>query len=152
MGAPGPWIGRDVAENAVEGNQLSTLAKGNESAMHMLPKHHLSGSEERFDALWTDDGMGTCCLVASLPTLVDTTNVGHYLQIRRQNTKWRSGYWHSVCASDERWPWPKQFDVVSLTQGNSGTSYRRDQGRGDHQPHTTTHPHVLARALGHGDE
>jgi hypothetical protein len=85
-------MGRDVAENAVEGNQLSTLAIGNGSAMHMLPKHRLSGSEERFAALWTDDGMGTCCLLTSLPMLLDTTNVGHYLQIRRQNMKWRSGH------------------------------------------------------------
>jgi hypothetical protein len=38
-------MGRDVAENVVDGNQLSTLAKGNGSAMHKLPKHHLSGSE-----------------------------------------------------------------------------------------------------------
>jgi hypothetical protein len=92
MGAPGPWMGRDVAENAVEGNQLSTLAKGNGSAMHMLRKHHLSGSEERFGALWTDDGMGTCYLLTSLPAFLDTTNGGHYLQIRRQDMKWRSGH------------------------------------------------------------
>jgi hypothetical protein len=95
MGALGPWMGRDVAENAVDYNQLSTLAKGNQSAMHMLPKHRLSGSEERSDALWTDDGMGTCCILTSLPTFLDTTKAGHYLQIRRRNIKWSSG--HCVC-------------------------------------------------------
>jgi hypothetical protein len=88
--------------------------------------------------------MGTYCILTSLPTLLDTTKAGLYLQIRRQKTKWSSG--HSVYANNERRPWPKPFDVVSLTQGNSGTSYP-DQGRGDHQPHTTTPTHVPARGL-----